>query len=242
MFDGPWERNTALQATFEQEITALAAPRFTVAFPAAARRVADWTLDGARAAVEALLADPDVDLVLTVGPVGSSHAMLPSSVERARGGVVSQSIRSATETIVSEAGRMPPHLRAAASAAVIRLPAWVRSRRSRSAAAARSRSRSTPALPEGSGRRAGFDGRSLPSSLPDSLPRPPDDPLHQAGRRRTRGLLGDERPDVRAVQQADPGLSRHTGRWRWSCRRRRPFLSTSLRKRQGNAPSVSRAS
>ncbi len=75
VFDGHWERNDELRAGFEQEIAPLAAPRHTVVFPAGARRVADWTLGGARAAVEALLADPDVDIVLTYGPVSSSHAI-----------------------------------------------------------------------------------------------------------------------------------------------------------------------
>ena len=75
VFDGPWERNEELRIGFEEEITALAAPRFTVVFPASAQRVADWTPEGARAAVEALLADPAVDLVLTSGPVTSSHAI-----------------------------------------------------------------------------------------------------------------------------------------------------------------------
>ena len=75
VFDGPWERNEELRTGFEEEIAALAAPQFTVAFPAAARRMADWTLEGVRDAVEALLADPGVDVVLTYGPVSSSHAI-----------------------------------------------------------------------------------------------------------------------------------------------------------------------
>ena len=54
-FDGPWERNTELQAAFEEEIPALAAPRFTVVFPPGARRVADWTLEGAAGIVGAFL-------------------------------------------------------------------------------------------------------------------------------------------------------------------------------------------
>ena len=37
--------------------------------------MADWTLEGVRDAVEALLADPGVDIVLTYGPVSSSHAI-----------------------------------------------------------------------------------------------------------------------------------------------------------------------
>ena len=75
VFDGPWERNDELRDGFEEEIAALAAPRHTVVFPAGARRVADWTLESARAAVEALLADPDIDIVLTYGPVASSHVI-----------------------------------------------------------------------------------------------------------------------------------------------------------------------
>ena len=74
-FDGPWERNEEMRIGFEEEIAALAAPRFTAVFPAAARRVGDWTLEGSRTAVEALLADPEVDIVLTYGPVASSHAI-----------------------------------------------------------------------------------------------------------------------------------------------------------------------
>ncbi len=75
VFDGPWERNDELRTGFEEEIAALAAPRFAVDFPAGARRVADWTLEGVRDAVEALLANPHVDVVLTYGPVSSSHAI-----------------------------------------------------------------------------------------------------------------------------------------------------------------------
>ena len=82
VFDGPWERNEELRAGFEEEIIALAAPRFTVVFPAAARRVADWTLEGARAAVEALLGDPNVHIVMTYGPVASSHVINRSELPK----------------------------------------------------------------------------------------------------------------------------------------------------------------
>ncbi len=75
VFDGPWERNEEMRAGLEEEITELAAPRFTVSFPAGARRVSDWTLRGARAAVEDLLRDPEVDIVLTWGPVSSTVAI-----------------------------------------------------------------------------------------------------------------------------------------------------------------------
>jgi len=74
VLDGPWERNDEVRTTFEEEIADLAAPRFTVAFPEDKRRVADWTAESVGRAVEELLADPEVDLVLTLGPVGSMLA------------------------------------------------------------------------------------------------------------------------------------------------------------------------
>ena len=75
IFDGPWEGNGAMRARVEAEVRALVAPRFRVEFPETAQRIADWTVEAARAAVEDLLAAPEVDLVLTFGPVGSTHAM-----------------------------------------------------------------------------------------------------------------------------------------------------------------------
>ena len=82
VFDGPWVANAELRAGFAPETVALAAPRFTVTFPPAAQRVADWTLAGAGDAVEALLADPDVDIVLTYGPVSSSYAISRSDLPK----------------------------------------------------------------------------------------------------------------------------------------------------------------
>ena len=73
VFDGPWDRNSELRAHFEREIRALVSPRYTAAFPPDKTRIADWTFDAAREAVEELLADPEVAVVLTAGPVASSH-------------------------------------------------------------------------------------------------------------------------------------------------------------------------
>ncbi len=73
--DGSWERNDEVRLGFEQEIAALVGPRFTVVFPAEKRRVADWTAAGAWSAVDALLVDPEVDLVLTAGPVVSTRVL-----------------------------------------------------------------------------------------------------------------------------------------------------------------------
>lgn len=74
VFDGPWARNQEAQAALEEEISALAAPGFNVVFPSPAQRAGDWTLSGAQSAVEALLSDPAVHIVLTYGPVASSYA------------------------------------------------------------------------------------------------------------------------------------------------------------------------
>jgi len=74
VFDGPFAENDALRAVIEREITELASPRSRVVFPSSARRVADWTRAGVRGAVEALLGDPDVHILLTSGPLGSAHA------------------------------------------------------------------------------------------------------------------------------------------------------------------------
>ena len=73
--DGPWEGAAAMRAAFEAETVSLATPRFEVVFPPAAQRVADWTPGGAREAVEALLTDADIDIVLTYGPLASAHAI-----------------------------------------------------------------------------------------------------------------------------------------------------------------------
>ena len=71
--DGPGDGTDDMQRRFAHEIADLLGPRFAVILPAEKRRVADWTVDGTRRAVDALLADPDVDLVLTAGPVSSSQ-------------------------------------------------------------------------------------------------------------------------------------------------------------------------
>jgi outer membrane protein TolC len=82
--DGPWQRNDEIRALFEQEITELLAGDFDVRFPAAARVDGEWTIDGVRGAVDQLLADPDVDLVLAVGVLASAdaagRAILPKPV------------------------------------------------------------------------------------------------------------------------------------------------------------------
>lgn len=74
VLDGPWDRNDEVRSSIEDEIVDLVGADVRVVFPAEKRLVADWSLDGARAAVERLLADPEVDILLTSGPVASTYA------------------------------------------------------------------------------------------------------------------------------------------------------------------------
>ena len=74
VLDGPWERNAEIQAVFEQEILDLTEGTLEVEFPASKHRVGDFSFPGIAADIDTLMADPEVDLVMTVGPVASTHA------------------------------------------------------------------------------------------------------------------------------------------------------------------------
>ncbi len=73
VLDGPWERNAELMNIFGSEIRDLIRGEFDLQFPEDKRIESDFTLAGVSRAVDALLADPDVDFVLTLGPVASAH-------------------------------------------------------------------------------------------------------------------------------------------------------------------------
>ncbi len=70
---GPWERNAELMNIFSSEIRDLIRGEFDLQFPDDKRIESNFTLAGVSRAVDALLADPDVDFVLTLGPVASAH-------------------------------------------------------------------------------------------------------------------------------------------------------------------------
>ncbi len=72
--DGPWERNAEILDLFQQEITALLSGDFDMRFPVEAQIDGGWTADGVRNALDRLLGDPTVDLVLTIGVLGSVEA------------------------------------------------------------------------------------------------------------------------------------------------------------------------
>ena len=72
--DGPWERNDEILDRFQQEITALLSGDFDVRFPIQAQVDGGWTTEGVRNALDRLLGDQEVDLVLTIGVLGSVDA------------------------------------------------------------------------------------------------------------------------------------------------------------------------
>ncbi len=72
VIDGPWEHNVAIRNMFTQEILTLTAGEFDVRFPEDMEIVADWSLASIRAALDRLLADPEVDFVLAMGVLASS--------------------------------------------------------------------------------------------------------------------------------------------------------------------------
>lgn len=73
VIDGPWERAEEVRSLFEGELTDLLGGEFDVRFPTSARVEADWTLVGIQAAIDQLLEDPDVDLIITLGLIGSGN-------------------------------------------------------------------------------------------------------------------------------------------------------------------------
>ena len=72
--DGPWEGNYGIRELTRAEVTALTEGEFDVRFPDDVYLVGDWTLDTVRVNLDRLLADPEVDVVITWGLL-SSHAV-----------------------------------------------------------------------------------------------------------------------------------------------------------------------
>ncbi len=71
--DGPWERNDEIRVAFENEISNLLGRAFDVSFPAEKRIEADWSADGIREGIDRLLSDPEVDILLALGPRSSNN-------------------------------------------------------------------------------------------------------------------------------------------------------------------------
>ncbi len=71
--DGPAQRYIFEPEVLEREIRSLVGREFEVTFPDEKRIDGGWTLEGVRGALRKLLADPEVDVVITLGVVASNE-------------------------------------------------------------------------------------------------------------------------------------------------------------------------
>jgi len=71
--DGPLARFQDIVTLYQKEITAMASSEFDVKFPADKQLNGGWTLAGVNQAIDRLLADPQVDIVITLGEVGTNE-------------------------------------------------------------------------------------------------------------------------------------------------------------------------
>jgi outer membrane protein len=69
--DGPWEHNAEFRNLLEREIQEVFGKDSPLVFPSEAFLVGDWTLQGAHAINDRLLADPSVDVILGFGLIVS---------------------------------------------------------------------------------------------------------------------------------------------------------------------------
>jgi outer membrane protein TolC len=74
VIDGPSFYNTSFRTLLQNEIRDLLGSEFDVRFPDGKEVVADWTRPGTEAAMQRLLDDQDVDLILTFGAIASQVA------------------------------------------------------------------------------------------------------------------------------------------------------------------------
>ncbi|MFQ5349077.1 MAG: TolC family protein, partial [Thermoanaerobaculia bacterium] len=72
--DGPWEGNPGMMELTRTEVATLTEGEFDVRFPDEFYLVGDWTIETARTNLDRLLADPEVDAIITWGLL-SSHAV-----------------------------------------------------------------------------------------------------------------------------------------------------------------------
>lgn len=72
VFDGPHPGNAAVLRAIEEETTALAQNGLAIEFPEAKRAEGDWTAVGARNAIDRLMKDKKVDMVMALGAIASA--------------------------------------------------------------------------------------------------------------------------------------------------------------------------
>ena len=73
VLDGPISPDAEMSIDVQREIVSLLSGRFAVEFPQDKQIVGDWTPNRVRMAVDSLLADPEVDVVLVFGVFGPAY-------------------------------------------------------------------------------------------------------------------------------------------------------------------------
>lgn len=73
VFDGPSDLNDKALGAYKKEITDLTEGEFTVRFPENKILTADWTTAGVSDAINRQLTDPGVDILITLGVIGSTE-------------------------------------------------------------------------------------------------------------------------------------------------------------------------
>ncbi len=72
--DGPWQGAIVARLSMAREITELAGTEVQVTFPPELQRDGAWSVDSVTNQLDALLASPDVDVIVTLGALGSHIA------------------------------------------------------------------------------------------------------------------------------------------------------------------------
>jgi len=72
-FDGAWRRNIEYMDILKNEISDLLGNEFDIRFPTNKQIICDWTYESAKTAIDSLLGDNEVDILLVPGPVGSDY-------------------------------------------------------------------------------------------------------------------------------------------------------------------------
>ena len=73
VIDGPWSQTNEMLQSVKREILELTTGEFNVQFPADKTIQADWTIKGISTAIDQLLADRDVNMILTLGSISSNE-------------------------------------------------------------------------------------------------------------------------------------------------------------------------
>ncbi|MFC1528915.1 TolC family protein, partial [Candidatus Latescibacterota bacterium] len=82
VLDGPWDRNDEIFALFKKEIYDLLSREFDIRFPSDKSIIGDWTKEGVHSALERLITDPEVDIVLAGGILASAEVCQRSEFPR----------------------------------------------------------------------------------------------------------------------------------------------------------------